>query len=59
MIIQTYKTTCEDCGNEIESKAGDMTGNNEIIVDFIDAMEFYCDNCDVTTYIEINKYTGQ
>lgn len=57
MIVQTYKTTCEDCEKELVSKVGDMTGSNEIIVDFIEGMEFYCDDCEVTTYIELQKYT--
>jgi hypothetical protein len=58
MIIQTYKTTCEGCNEEVESKVGDMTGSNEIIVDFVDGMEFECAECGTTTHIEIQKYTG-
>ena len=57
MIVQTFKTHCEGCGEEVESKVGVMYGNNEVIVDFIEGMEFSCE-CGETTYIEIEKYTG-
>ncbi|WP_165602814.1 hypothetical protein [Lederbergia galactosidilytica] len=57
MIVQTFKTHCEDCGEELVSRIGDMTGSNEIIVDFMDDMEFEC-NCGTTTVIHIEKYTS-
>lgn len=55
--MQTFKTHCEGCGEEVESKVGVMDGNNEVIVDFMEGMEFSCE-CGETTYIEIEKYTG-
>ena len=58
MILQTLKTRCEDCGEELKSRVGVMTGNNEIIIDFIDGMEFYCEDCGTSTFIEIRKYTS-
>lgn len=57
MIIQIYKTTCEDCGEELKSKVLHMTGSNEINVEFIEGMEFYCSDCEKTTFIELQKYT--
>ncbi|WP_281998650.1 hypothetical protein [Priestia flexa] len=57
MIIQVFKTHCENCGEEVESKVGVSSGGNEIIIDFIDGMEFYCNDCGSTTYIEVEKYT--
>ena len=57
MIIQKYRTTCEDCGEELESRVADMTGDNEIIVDFIEGMEVYCDSCCVINHVEMQKYT--
>lgn len=56
MIIQTYRTTCDDCGNEIISKAGNMTGDDSIIIDFLEDMEFECE-CGTTTYLQIEKHT--
>jgi len=57
MIIQTFTTTCEDCGEELYAKVGVLNGGNEITVDFIDGMDFYCEDCDKTTYVELQKYT--
>lgn len=56
MIKQTYCTHCENCGEEVKHLVGDMTGKNEIIVEFIDGMEFNCGECGETTYIQIEKY---
>ena len=56
MIIQTYKTQCKDCGETVKASIGDTTGENEIIVEFIDGLEFHC-NCGTTTLVEIEKYT--
>lgn len=58
MLIQIFKTTCEDCGKQLENKVGVLNGGKEIIVDFIDGMEFYCESCEATTYIQVEKYTG-
>lgn len=58
-MMQVFKTTCEDCGKELESRGMDLTGENEIIVDFIEGMDFYCNACDSYTYIEIQKYTRE
>jgi hypothetical protein len=58
MVIQVFKTRCEDCGEELESRVGNMDNTNEVIIEFLDQMEFYCESCDVTTYIEVQKYTG-
>jgi hypothetical protein len=58
MVIQVFKTICEDCGEELESRVGNMDNTNEVIIEFLDQMEFYCESCDVTTYIEVQKYTG-
>lgn len=58
MLIQIFKTTCEDCGEEVESRVSVVNGGNEIIIDFIDGMEFYCESCEGTTYIQVEKYTG-
>ena len=57
MLIQVYKTRCGSCGEELESRTGVLNGKNEIIVDFIDGMEFYCNDCNVATYIEVQSYT--
>jgi len=59
MIIQVFKTTCEDCGEELQATVGNMDDTNEIIIEFVDGMEFYCNDCETTTYIEIQKYTGE
>lgn len=57
MLIQVFKTHCEDCGEEVESRIGVAGGGNEIIIDFVDEMEFHCESCDATTYIQVEKYT--
>lgn len=57
MLIQVFKTTCEDCGDELESRVGVVNGGNEIIIDFIDGMDFYCESCDKSTYIQVEKHT--
>ena len=58
MIIQIFKLDCEECGKELESRTGVLNTENEIIVEFLDGMDFYCNDCDQTTYIEIQKYQG-
>lgn len=58
MLIQVFKTRCENCGEELESRTGVLDGNNEIIIDFVDGMDFYCSECESTTYIEVQKYIG-
>lgn len=57
MLIQVFKTHCEECGEEVESKVGVVNGDNEIIIDFIEGMEFFCTSCHSTTYIQVEKYT--
>lgn len=57
MLVQIFKTTCEDCGEELETRVGVINGGNEIIVDFVDEMEFYCESCDKTTCIQVEKYS--
>lgn len=56
MIIQTFKTMCEGCNKEVIYKMGDMTGDDSIIVDFVNDMEFEC-SCGTTTVINIEKST--
>jgi hypothetical protein len=56
MLIQTFKTHCEECGEEVESKTAVLDGSNDIIIDFMDGMEFNCE-CGETTYIEVEKHT--
>ena len=41
---------------ENETKALVLNGENEIIIEFLEGMEFQCD-CGSTTYIELQKYT--
>ena len=55
MNIQTFKTHCLGCGNEVKCKIVDLTEDNEIIVDFIQDMEFECD-CGTTTCINVDFY---
>ena len=55
MNIQTFKTHCLGCGNEVEHKIVDLTADNEIIVDFIQDMEFECD-CGTTTSVNVDFY---
>jgi len=54
-MVQVFKTHCKSCGEEVVHRVGDFTGENEIIVDFIDGMEFECE-CGETTYLEIEKH---
>jgi len=55
MNIQTFKTHCLGCGNEVEHKVGNFTADNEIIVDFIEDMEFECE-CGTTTSVNVEFY---
>ena len=57
MYIQTYRTHCGSCGEEVESKVGVTGDENEVIVDFIEGIEFKCD-CGKTTSITIDRYVG-
>jgi len=54
-ILQNYKTTCVNCHEEIIAQAVDFTGENEIIVDFLEHMEFTCHACGTVTEISIEK----
>lgn len=56
MIIQTFRTICDDCGDEIFNQSVDMTGNNSIIIDFLEDVEFDC-KCGAITYLSVEKHT--
>lgn len=54
-IIQNFKTSCVDCGEDAISRAIDFTGENEIIIDFLELTEFKCESCGCITEIVIEK----
>ena len=55
MNLQTFKTHCLGCGEEVKFEIVDLTENNEIIVDFMQGMEFKCD-CGTTTCVSVEFY---
>lgn len=55
MIIQTFKTHCLGCGEEVKCEIIDLAADNEIIVDFMQGMEFKCD-CGTTTCVNVDFY---
>lgn len=55
MIKQTFITSCDNCGGEACSITADMTGENEIIIDFLDDMELECTTCGAVTGLSIDK----
>lgn len=55
--MQVFKTHCIDCGEEVKSVMGVLSDNSDIIIDFIEDMEFYCKSCKATTIILIEKHT--
>lgn len=55
MIKQVFKTSCDNCGGEATSVVADMTGENEITLDFLDGDDLTCTNCGARTYIYISK----
>ena len=56
--LQVFKTMCINCNEEVESRMLDLTGENEIIIDFLEGMEFKCKSCGTSTYInELEKYS--
>ena len=55
MIKQIFKTSCDNCGGEAVSITADMTGENEIIIDFLDGEGLVCTSCGATTHISIDK----
>ena len=55
-VLQTFKTICENCGEEVKKQTLIVNGENEIIIEFLKEKEFYCE-CGTTTYIQIEKYT--
>lgn len=56
MKVQTFRTICDDCGEEVISQTVNMTGNESIIIDFLEDMQFVC-GCGATTYLSVEKYT--
>ncbi|WP_042399363.1 hypothetical protein [Geomicrobium sp. JCM 19037] len=54
MIVQTYKTICEGCEEEVTSTVAVFTGENEVVMDFLDDTTFECE-CGCTTAISIEK----
>lgn len=58
MKIQIFKTHCLGCGNEVEHKVANFKNDNEIIVDFIETMEFKCE-CGTTTGVNIDFYESK
>lgn len=56
MIIQVFKTMCENCGDEeLEYRVGVMGNENEVIIDFLEDMEFECGPCGKSTFLSIEK----
>lgn len=55
MSVQIYVTECDNCGGEAKAKTLDLTGSNEIIIDFISNMELECPECGYVAWIEIEK----
>lgn len=56
MIKQVFKTSCDNCGGEAVSVVADMTGGNEVIIDFLDDMYLNCAACGASTGISIDKH---
>lgn len=55
-LTQNFKTTCNNCGDQVETRVVIFNGDNDINVDFLEGMEFHC-NCGSITYLEVEKYT--
>lgn len=55
MIAQIFKVSCDNCGGEAICVTADMTGENEIIIDFLDDMELKCTTCGAVTGLAIDK----
>lgn len=55
MIIQTFKTSCDNCGGDAVMTTADMTDENEILLEFLDGEDLTCTDCGATTIISIDK----
>ena len=53
MTIQTYVTSCDNCGGEAKNRW--IVGFDEINIDFMSDMELECPECGYVTWIEIEK----
>lgn len=55
--VQTFVLECPGCEEDLHRNLINLTDVNEIVVEFIDGMEFDCDKCGTHTYVEVNIHS--